>query len=329
MGLPIDLACWNYDRTRALVDGRVAAEGVDLNYIAMEMPESFHRMLRHAEFHVSEMSFAWYLGSVFAERRHMVAIPVFPSRMFRHSGIYVNSKSGITDPADLVGKRIGVPEYQQTAGVWIRGMLADDYGVPIDSVSYHQGGLTEPGRVESALRRPEGIELTPIGPQDTLSDMLERGEIDALYTAHAPVGFGAGSPHVERLFPDYRREEQAYYQRTGIFPIMHTVVIRMDVLEAHPWLARSLMKAFEEAKAIALADLFEPAAAKCSLPWLVAEAEATEDVFGTRDFWPYGVEQNRHVIETFVRYTHEQGLVPERPSVEDLFPRSTMDIARI
>lgn len=329
MGLPVDLACWNYDRTRALVDGRVAIEGVDLNYIELEMPESFHRMLRHAEFHVSEMSFAWYLGTFFAERRHMVAIPVFPSRMFRHSGIYVNPKSGITDPADLAGKRVGVPEYQQTAGVWIRGMLADDYGVPIDSVSYHQGGLTEPGRVESALRCLEGIDLTPIGPQDTLSEMLERGEIDAIYTAHAPVGFDVGAPYVERLFPDYRSEEQAYYQRTRIFPIMHTVVIRVDVLEAHPWLARSLTKAFEEAKAIAMADLFEPAAAKCSLPWLVAEAEQTEDIFGTRDFWPYGAEQNRRVIETFVRYAHEQGLVPERPSVEDLFPQSTIDIARI
>jgi 4,5-dihydroxyphthalate decarboxylase len=329
MGVPIDLACWNYDRTRALIDGRVAVEGVDLNYIPMEMPESFHRMFRHAEFDVSEMSFAWYLGSFFAEKRHMTAIPVFPSRMFRHSGIYVNGKSGITAPSDLIGKRIGVPEYQQTAGVWIRGMLADDYGVPIDAVSYHQGGLTEPGRAESALRRPEGIELTPIGPEDTLSAMLERGEIDAIYTAHAPDGFATEGSQIQRLFPEYRREEQAYLQRTGIFPIMHTLVVRMDVLDAHPWLARSLMKGFEEAKAIALHDLFEPAAAKCTLPWLVAEAEDTERAFGTRDFWPYGVEQNRHVIETFIRYTHEQGLIPERPSVEDLFPASTMAVARI
>jgi 4,5-dihydroxyphthalate decarboxylase len=329
MGLPVDLACWNYDRTRALVDGRVTVEGVDLNYIAMEMPESFHRMFRHAEFDVSEMSFAWYLGSYFAEQRHMVAIPVFPSRMFRHSGIYVNTRSGIKEPADLVGKRIGVPEYQQTAGVWIRGMLADDYGVPIDSVSYHQGGLTEPGRVESALRRPEGIELTPIASDETLSAMLDRGEIDAIYTAHAPAGFDAGADHIRRLFPNYRQEEQAYYERTRIFPIMHTLVVRVDVLEAHPWLARSLMKGFEEAKAIAIHDVFEPAAAKSTLPWLVAEAEETERVFGTRDFWPYGAEPNRHVIETFIRYTHEQGLIPERPAVEDLFPASTMAVARI
>ncbi|MCQ8187875.1 ABC transporter substrate-binding protein [Streptomyces rugosispiralis] len=329
MGLPIDLACWDYDRTRALIDGRVTVEGVDLNYMPMEMPESFHRMFRHAEFHVSEMSFAWYLGSFFAQRRHMAAIPVFPSRMFRHSAIYVNRRSGIKEPSDLVGKRVGVPEYQQTAGVWIRGMLADDYGVPLDAVSYHQGGLTEPGRQDSALRRPEGIDLSPIAPDDTLSALLERGEIDALYTAHAPVGFAEGAEHVQRLFPDYRREEQAYYQRTGIFPIMHTVVIRTDVLDAHPWLARSLMKGFEEAKAIALHDVFEPVAAKCTLPWLMAEAEETEQVFGTRDFWPYGVERNRRTLERFVRYAHEQGLIPDRPAVEDLFPASTLDVARI
>ncbi|MGW3950195.1 ABC transporter substrate-binding protein [Streptomyces sp. NPDC004752] len=328
MGLPIDLACWNYDRTRALSDGRVTVEGVDLNYLSMEMPESFHRMFRHAEFDVSEMSLAWYLGSFFTQRRHMVAIPVFPSRMFRHSAIYVNARSGIKEPSDLVGKRVGVPEYQQTAGVWIRGMLADDYGIPLDAVSYHQGGLTEPGRLDSAPRRPEGIDLSPIGPDDTLSELLERGEIDAIYTAHAPVGFGEGAAHIQRLFPDYRHEEKAYYQRTGIFPIMHTVVIRTDVLEAHPWLARSLMKGFEEAKAIALHDLFEPAAAKCTLPWLMAEAEETERVFGTRDFWPYGVDRNRHTIETFVRYAHEQGLIPDRPAAEDLFPASTMAVAR-
>ncbi|MGI8312796.1 ABC transporter substrate-binding protein [Saccharopolyspora hattusasensis] len=329
MGLPIDLACWDYDRTRALIDGRVSVEGVDLNYIPMEVPESFHRMFRHSEFDASEMSFAWYLGSFFTQRRHMIAIPAFPSRMFRHSAIYVNGRSGIKAPSDLVGKSIGVPEYQQTAGVWIRGMLADDYGVPIDAVSYHQGGLTEPGRLDSLRRRPEGIDLSPIGPDDTLSELLERGEIDAIYTAHAPAGFGNGAGHIQRLFPDYRQEEQAYYQRTGIFPIMHTVVIRADVLDAHPWLARSLMKGFEEAKAIALHDVFEPAAAKCSLPWLVAEAEETERIFGTRDFWPYGVGPNRHVIETFVRYAHEQGLIPDRPAVEELFPASTMEIARI
>ena len=329
MGLPIDLACWNYDRTQALIDGRVIVEGVDLNYISMQMPESFHRMFRHAEFDVSEMSFAWYLGSFVPPRRHMVAIPVFPSRMFRHSAIYVHGRSGIKDPSDLVGKRIGVPEYQQTAGVWIRGMLADDYGVAVDAVSYHQGGLTAPGRRESMVRQPEGVDLSPIGPDDTLSELLERGEIDAIYTAHAPVGFGERAARIERLFPDYRREEQAYYQRTGIFPIMHTVVIRADVLDAHPWLARSLMKGFEEAKAIALRDVFEPAAAKCTLPWLMAEAEETERVFGTRDFWPYGLERNRHVIETFVRYAHEQGLIPDRLAVEELFPASTLDIARI
>lgn len=329
MGLPIDLACWDYDRTRALIDGRVTVEGVDLNYIPMGVPESFHRMLRHAEFDASEMSFAWYLGSCFAPRRHMTAIPVFPSRMFRHSAIYVNTTSGIKEPSDLVGKRIGVPEYQQTAGVWVRGMLADDYGVPVDAVSYHQGGLIEPGRRDSALRRPEGIDLSSIGPEDTLSELLERGDIDAVYTAHAPAGFGEGAEHIRRLFPQYRHEEKSYYQRTGIFPIMHTVVLRTDLLDAHPWLARSLMKGFEEAKAIAFHDVFEPAATKSSLPWQVAEAEETERIFGTRDFWPYGVERNRHVIETFVRYAHEQGLIPDRPAVEELFPASTGDIARI
>jgi 4,5-dihydroxyphthalate decarboxylase len=328
MPLALDLACWDYDRTRALADGRVRIEGVDLNYIPMEMPESFHRMFRNAEFDASEMSFAWYVGSLFGERRNMVAIPVFPSRMFRHSGIYVNTKSGIVNPDDLMGKRVGVPEYQQTAGVWIRGILADYYGVPVDSVRYFQGGLNQPGRMESALRRPDAIELDAIPSDETLSGMLARGELDAVYTAHAPDGFADGSQHVRRLFPDYRREEQLYYERSGIFPIMHTVVVRAELLTSHPWLAQSLTKAFEAAKKIAVDDLFEPAAAKTALPWLTAEAEATERLFGSRDFWPYGAEVNQHVIQTFLRYMHEQGLVPRRLTVEELFPQSTLRVAR-
>lgn len=318
----LTLACWDYDRTRPLMDGRVTPEGIELRYLPLEMPESFFRMLKFGEFHVSEMSLSWYTRLAGEANRPFHAIPVFVSRMFRHSCIYVNTRSGIREPVDLIGRDVGCPEYQMTAAVWIKGLLSEFHGVPVNSVHYRTGGLEEPGREEQPMNLPPDIKVAPIPSDRTLSDMLESGEIDALYTAHMPSCFGRVS-HVKRLFEDYVTVEREYFQRTRIFPIMHTIVIRDDVLQESPWIARSLVKGFEDAKQLAVAELFEVAALKVGLPWLVAEAESCAKLFGSRDFWPYGIEQNRHTLECFLRYSNEQGLC-EPLAPEDLFVPNTL-----
>jgi 4,5-dihydroxyphthalate decarboxylase len=325
--LPLSLACWDYDRMRALIDGRVRPEGIELTYVPLGMPESAFRMLRHGEFSASEMSLSWYTRTLFSDPRPFVAIPVFPSRMFRHSSIYVHAGSGIESPADLVGKRIGCPEYQMTAAVWIKGILAEHYGVPVESVTYHTGGLKHPGRRETAMQLPEEIRVEPIPSDRTLSEMLESGEVDALYTAEAPTTFELGSPNVRRLFDDYERVEREFFERTALFPIMHTVVVRSDVLARDPWVAQSLAKAFDEAQRIAYADLREMTALKTMLPWLPAHLAATTAAMG-EEFWPYGLERNRETLATFLRYSHEQALIPRPVEPEELFAAPTLETAR-
>jgi 4,5-dihydroxyphthalate decarboxylase len=310
------------------MDGRVKAEGIDLNYIPMMMPESFFRMLRFGEFGASEMSFSWYTRQMFSESRPFTAIPVFPSRMFRHSCIYINVDSGIREPKDLAGKRVGVPEYQMTAVVWIKGILADHYGVPVDSVRYFNGGLIQPGRVEAALQLPPNIKLESIPSHRTLSEMLDSGELDAIYTAHMPSCFEEGSKRVRRLFENYPEQERKYFAESGIFPIMHTIVIRQDVYQANRWVARSLMKAFEESKQLAQKELFVSDALKVMLPWLLAEAERSREVMGP-DLWPYGLENNRRVLDLFLRYSFEQGISPRRLTPEELFAPETLAESRI
>jgi 4,5-dihydroxyphthalate decarboxylase len=324
--LNLILACWNYDRTRALQDGRVRPEGIDLTYLPLGVPESFFRMLRHGEFHASEMSLSWYTRTMFTEPRPFIAIPVFPSRMFRHSSIYVSSRSGIREPADLIGRRVGCPEYQMTAAVWIRGILADYHGVPVDSVSYVTGGLKDAGRQETPMDLPERIKIEHV-PDRTLSDMLEAGDIDALYAAEPPVTFVAGSPNVRRLFEDHAQVERRFFAETGIFPIMHTVVIRRDVYARDPWVAQSLTKAFLAAQRIAYEDLAELTALKHMLPWLLADLEETRSLMGA-DFWPYGLERSRRTLDAFLRYSHDQGLSPRRIAPEELFAPETLDTAK-
>jgi len=327
--LPLTLACWDYDRTRALQTGAVRPEGIELTYLPLMMPESFFRMLRYGEFHASEMSLSWYTRTVFTEPRPFVAIPVFPSRMFRHSCVFVNADSGIERPEDLAGRKVGCPEYQMTAAVWLKGILADRHGVPVDSVTYYTGGLEQPGRTETPIDLPANIAVSPIGPTRTLSEMLEKGEIDALYTAHAPSPFTQGSARVRRLWTDPATVERQYLDETGIFPIMHTIVIRSDVYLRSPWVAQSLTKAFAEAKRRAYAELYETTALKHMLPWLTTEAERTREVFGTDDFWPYGVAPNRDTLATFLRYSYEQGLSPRRLEPEELFAPETLETSKI
>jgi 4,5-dihydroxyphthalate decarboxylase len=321
------MACAAYDRTQPLIDGRVKPEGISLTYVPMMMPESAFRMLHFGEFGASEMSLSYYTRSVTWDERPFIAIPVFPSRMFRQSCIYVHAGSGIEAPADLVGRTVGCPEYQMTAAVWIKGILAEHFDLPVDSVRYVTGGLEQPGRREPAFELTRPIEVRQIPDDRTLSSMLETGEIDALYTAHTPSCFTQGSPAVRRLFKDHQQVEFEYFEMTRIFPIMHTVVIRSDVYEQHRWVARSLTKAFEEAKRIAHAELFETTALKVMLPWLTANAEQARDVIGD-DFWSYGLEPNRHVLDTFVRYSFEQGLLPRIVDTDELFARETLEESR-
>ncbi len=327
--LRLSLGCWNYDRTRALMDGTVAPDGIELTYLDMPVEETFFRMLRHREFDVAEMSLSSYAVSLFKADRSFVAIPVFPSRFFRHSCIYVNAAAGIAEPKDLIGKRVGNPEYQMTAPVWIRGILSDHYGVPVDGVTYLSGGEEEPGRTEKLkLDLPPNIKVERIGADQTLARMLRAGEIDALYTARMPSSYRAGDGAVVRLFEDYVPVERDYYRKTGLFPIMHTVVIRREVYEANRWVAQSLLKAFREAQRLTYRDLGETAALKAMLPWLNAHVEDAVREMG-EDFWPYGLEKNRDTLDTFLRYHHEQGLSKRRLEPEDLFVPETLEAFKI
>jgi 4,5-dihydroxyphthalate decarboxylase len=327
--LRLTLACWDYDRTRALADGRVQPEGIDLNLLPLHVEETFFRMLRNREFDAAEMSLSSYTVSLTRQDPAFIAIPVFPSRFFRHSCIFVSAKSGITRPEDLVGKRVGVPEYQMTAPVWIRGILADEYGVDPAGVSYFTGGEEEPGREEKLkLNLPERFKVTPIGPGQTLSAMLANGEIDALHTARTPSTFYSRPDAVKRLFPDFVAVEKAYYRKTGLFPIMHVIALRRDVYEANRWMAQSLFKAFVEAQRVAYDNLRVTSAMTSMLPWQVAAVEEAVAELGP-DWWPYGFARNRAVLDTFLRYHHEQGLSPRRLQPEELFAPETFEAFKI
>jgi len=325
----MSLACWNYDRTRALMDGSVQPQGIDLNYLNMPVEETFFRMLRHQEFDAAEMSLSSYTVSLFKPQREFVAIPVFPSRFFRHSCIFVNADSGIREPRDLIGKRVGNPEYQMTAPVWIRGILSDHYGVPVDSVTYRTGGEEQPGRPEKLkLDLPANIRVEPIGETQTLSQMLLDGEIDALYTARTPSTFLTGGGRVRRLFDNFVDVERQYFRDTGIFPIMHTVAIRTELYQSNRWVAQSLYKAFLEAHRRNYEDLMETAALKTSLPWLTAHVEETRREMGD-DFWPYGLDRNRKTLETFLRYHFEQGLSKRLLTPNELFAPESLEFFKI
>jgi 4,5-dihydroxyphthalate decarboxylase len=297
--------------------------------LPLDVEETFFRMLRGREFDAAEMSLSSYCVSLLRDDPAFVAIPVFPSRFFRHGCIFVSTRSGIRQPADLIGRRIGVPEYQMTAPVWIRGLLADDYGVDPASVQYFTGGEEEPGRDEKLkLSLPPRFSVTPIGPDQTLARMLADGEIDALHTARTPSTFYSRPDDVKRLFPDFVGVEKAYYRRTGIFPIMHVIAIRRDVYEANRWIARSLFKAFIAAQRITYDNLAVTSAMTSMLPWQVAAVEDARAELGD-DWWPYGLDRNRAVLDTFLRYHHEQGLSARRLQPEELFAPETFEAFKI
>ena len=319
----VALACDLNDRTRALADGTVSPTGIDLNFLPLQIEETFWRMLKHQEFDAAEMSMSSYMMTRDRGHPDLVAIPVFPSRFFRHSCVFVNSDAGIDEPADLRGKKVGVPEYQMTASLWVRGTLQHDYGVAPGDMQWFHGGEEESGREEKLeLSLPDNVRLDPIPEDQTLSGMLATGDLDALVTARAPSSFETDS--VERLFPDFREVERDYYARTGHFPIMHTVVLRGEVYEETPWVAQELYKAFTAAKDHCLDRIGDSGELQVALPWLHSELEATRDLMG-EEYWPYGVEANRETLETMTQYSYEQGLTAEKLDVDDLFAPNTYD----
>jgi 4,5-dihydroxyphthalate decarboxylase len=322
----VTLACGATDRTMPLIVGDVRPAGIDLTFLRMYPEEVFWRMTRHAEFDAAEMSLSSYLLRRSRGDDAVLAIPVYTSREFRHSCIWVRSDAGIETPGHLKGMRMGVPEYQMTAAVWIRGLLSDDYGVAPSDLDWFSGGLYQPGREEKLPISIPGVRITAIQAHQTLSDMLLDGELDAIMGPRPPSGFPG--PKVRRLFEDFKAVEQAYFRRTGVFPIMHTVVIRRELLDREPWVARSLYDAFCEAKARATARLSEAVVLAVTLPWLIAEVESTQALMG-EDYWPYGLERNRAALETLVRYSCEQGLAQQAVAIEELFAPTTLDDYRI
>jgi len=327
--VPITIACGNYDRTRAIRDGSVKVEGCAVTYLPLYPEEIFHRAFKFGEFDISELSFSSYIRTVAMGSSAYIGIPAFVSRIFRHSGIYIRKGAGIERPEDLRGKRVGVPEYQITAVVWMRGLMQHEYGVRPADIHWRSGGQEQPGRHERTPLKPiAGVDIKPIGDDRTLVGMLRAGDLDALFTARAPSSFVNGEPHIARLFPDTREAERAYYEKTGLFPIMHLVGIRKTLVAQYPWLATSVYKAFCEAKTRAMVDLRDVNALIVSLPWLEAETNETIAVMG-EDFWKYGVAENRREIETLTQYIHEQGLADRRVAVEELFHPSTFEMSKV
>ena len=323
--LRLTLAAWDYDRIRPLFDGTMQPEGIEITPIVSRPSETFFRMLRHKEFEVSELSMANYTMLRARGDDSFIAIPVFPSRLFRHSCIYVNKNAGIDEPQDLAGKRIGVPEYSMTAAVFARGMLLHEYGVTPESIEWFSGtqdGLKRPSRIDFDL--PESLVLHRMPPEQDMGPMLDSGEIDAIISPNAPHSLSDDPSPVRRLFEDYRQAEKEYFAKTGIFPIMHTIVLRRDVYDAYPWAATSLYEAFIKAKQWAYDQLVETDALKLTLPWVVAEVEETRRIMG-HDFWAYGIEANRVSLEALPQYLFEQHLSSRVPEIEELFAPNTLD----
>lgn len=304
------------DRVQDLYHGRVVPEGIDLHYLPLQPFEAFNRMLG-GDFDCAEMSFSTYVIQKARGQMTFVAIPVFPSRTFRHSAIYVNTRAGIRVPQDLAGRRIGVPEYQMTAAVWARGLLQHEYGVLPSACRWYTGGLSSAGRKPMVALDLAGVSIEHV-PERTLSDMLAAGELDAIIAPQPPPAFTQGHEAVARLFPDYPTAERAYWRKTRIFPIMHVVVLRKELFDAHPWAAVSLYQAFEQARCNAMAFLRTQEPPALSWPWAFEYGREIRELMG-EDFWPYGIEPNRREIETLCQYVAEQGLAPRAPAVDELF----------
>jgi 4,5-dihydroxyphthalate decarboxylase len=325
--LQLSVAMGDYDRTRALQDGRVQIDGVDPVFMLLEPEEIFFRAFRQQAFDISELSFSSYLVKHSRGQSPYVAVPVFLSRAFRHTAIYVR-RDRIHAGADLKGRRIGLPEYQLTANVWARALLQEYFGVHPRDVIWVRGGIETPGRTEKiALDLPADVRIEDAPPGETISALLARGDIDAMIGPRAPLGFGV-DPNIGWLFADTQAAAIEYYGLTGVYPIMHLLGVRCELAAAHPWLPVALYKAFEHAKQLSFRQLADPSAPKVSLPFLEEQLVAARALLGT-DPWPYGVAANRPTLDAFVRHHHEQGLSARRVAVSELFHPSTYELASI
>jgi len=321
MVLKLSFACWDYDRMKAIEDGRVRPEGIDLTFLNYRVEETFFRQLRFHEFDISELSLSSYVLTLNKENPPFIALPVFPSRFFRHQSIYINKNSGIRKPSDLKGKKIGSPEYQMTAPVWQRGIMEEEFGVPISSIDWYVGAIeeSESSRISKISHSlPPGVTVTPIKQGQNLSMMLANGEIDAIFSASQPSSLET-SPNVVRLFPNFKEVEAEYFKRTRIFPIMHVVAMKRSVYEANPWIAKTLTKAFAQALDMAYDPLRERSALRYMLPWLEEHVEETQKLMGSARWWRDGFEENKHVIDKFLGYHYEQGLSKRRLKAEEIF----------
>jgi 4,5-dihydroxyphthalate decarboxylase len=324
--LQLSLACVpNYDRTGPLLDGRVQPEDVEFQATAVPRPSDlFRRLAQFGEFDVAEMSVSTYLVMLSRGDDRYVGLPIFPSRSFRHGFIFVNADSGVRQAEDLPGHRVGVTEYQQTAALWIRGFLRDDHGVQAEDLEWVEGGLDSFRPERLAVELPPRVRIQRIAGEQNLDSMLVQGEIDVLLGASMPPSFLRGTPHVQRLIPDYRAVERDYFERTGYFPIMHMVVVRRTLYEQHPWLAQSICRAFEQAKAAGLARLWDASSLACSLPWILPDVEEVRALFGG-DAFPYGIARNRRALEYLLARSYAEGLAARPLAVTDLFARETWD----
>lgn len=324
--LELSLAMGDYDRTRPIVDGRVKIDGVDPTCMLLSPEEMFFRAFRHQAFDISELSLSSYSISVANGDPHYIAIPIFLSRAFRHTSIYIRNDKGIEKPEDLKGKRIGIAEYQLSANVWVRGILEDDFGVKSSDIIWVRGGMDTAGRPEKIkVKLPSDIrvEEAPVGA--TLNEMLANGEIDGFIGPRWPRCYDEGHPNVVRLFPDTIGTAEDYYQRTGIFPIMHVLGIRKTLADENPWLPGALLKAFSKAKTMAQEALADTSATKITMPFVEDNLQRARQLMGASNIWTYGLAGNVEVLETFLRYHNSQGLTPRQVDVKELFHPATIE----
>ncbi|MGT2509885.1 ABC transporter substrate-binding protein [Cupriavidus basilensis] len=322
--LRLSVAMGDYDRTRALLDGRIQIDGVDPVYMTLTPEEMFFRAMRSQDFDISELSFSSYLVKHSRGDCPYIAVPVFLSRAFRHTSIYVR-KDRIKRPEDLKGCRIGIPEYQLTALVWARAILQDEYGIHPSDVTWVRGGIDTPGRPEKIkLQLPPDVRVEPAPEGRTISDMLDRGEIDGFIAPRPPGATALRNENIAWLFDDPTAEAKDYFRRTGVFPIMHVVGVRKTLAQAHPWLPGAVFKAFSQSKDHALEQLSDTSATKVTMPFVEEMLKAARETLG-EDYWSYGVQANRRTLETFVRHHHGQGLSERLVPVEDIFHPSTYE----
>jgi 4,5-dihydroxyphthalate decarboxylase len=327
--LNLSIAVGDYDRTRPLVDGAVQIDGVDPTFSLLVPEEIFFRAFRNAEFDVCELSLSSFSVKTAADDCPYVGVPVFPSRAFRHTCVCIRNDRGIGAPEDLKGRRVGLPEYQLTANVWMRAILADEHGVQPSDITWVRGGYEQPGRVEKiAVKLPADVRVEEVPTGETLTGLLDKGEIDAVMGPRAPSSFDRGDPRISWLYPDPTAAAAEWYGRRCIFPIMHILGVRRSLAERHPWLPGALAKAFEQAKAAALAKLTDTSATKVTLPFVEEQLRNARRLMGD-DFWSYGFTPNRHVLEYFLYHHHRQGLSARLLNPEELFHPATLEAYRI